>query len=73
MTLRIFLLTVAIAAALMAAGLVWGWHIGVLDDPAWRADAPAWGWLSLALFAASCHPLPDWLSAARRRYGAWSQ
>lgn len=68
--MRIFLLTAAIAAALMATGLVFGWHFGVFDDPAWRADAAGWGWASVGLFAVSCHPWPD---ALDRRYGRWSQ
>lgn len=71
--MRTFLLTAAVLAALIAAGLVWGWGFGVLDDPAWRADAPAWGWLSVALFAASGHPAADAIDGAARRYGRWSQ
>lgn len=58
--MRLVLVTLAVLFAVMAAGLIFGWDFGPLDDRAWRQHSGAWLALSVAAFAASCHPAADW-------------
>jgi hypothetical protein len=53
------LLTAAFLFALIATGLIFGWDIGVLGDPAWREDAHGWLAAAVAALALAFHPLID--------------